>query len=126
MHFQCMNFFARKSGRVNFLTSIKSLQHQQRGETFQPSPASHPLCKPQSFILVTFIFDQDHTAPFFLVSWMSSIFLSAFFLAANARVLFWRYCDTSLIGQFRKEGLLAPQLWQVILLSLSSSSLSAL
>ena len=24
MHFQCMNFFARKSGRVNFLTDIKS------------------------------------------------------------------------------------------------------
>ena len=51
-----------------------------------------------------FIFDQHHTAALFLTSWMSSIFLSAFFLAANARVLFWRYCDTSLIGQFRKEG----------------------
>ena len=41
---------------------------------------------------------------------MSSIFLSAFFLAANARVLFWRYCDTSLIGQFRKEGDCSPSM----------------
>ena len=81
---------------------------------------------PTTSILSTIVWiDEDHsilswwplsltniTLPLFLISWMSSIFLSAFFLAANARVLFWRYCDTSLIGQFRKEGLLAPQLWQ--------------